>query len=99
LLWLMRDQRFWVKVSGCDRISRTGPPYADAWRFARELVSRFPDRAVWGTDWPHPHHAGPVPDDGQLVEIIAEMAPTAELRHKLIVDNPDRLYGTGPLAV
>ena len=53
-----------------------GPPYADAIPFARTLVEKFPDRVVWGTDWPHPNHQGPVPDDGQLVDIIAEIAPT-----------------------
>jgi 2-pyrone-4,6-dicarboxylate lactonase len=95
LLRLLADDRFWVKVSGCDRITRTGPPYADAVPIARKLVAEFPDRVVWGTDWPHPHHAGPVPDDGQLVDIIAEMAPTGELRRKLMVDNPQRLYGRG----
>ena len=92
LLRLMQNEKFWVKVSGCDRITRTGPPYEDALRFARELILRFPDRVVWGTDWPHPHHAGPVPDDGQLIDIIAEMAPTEKLRQNLMVDNPRRLY-------
>lgn len=92
LLRLMQNDKFWVKVSGCDRISRTGPPYADAVPFARKLVSECPDRVVWGTDWPHPHHKGPIPDEGQLVDIIAEMAPTDELRRKLMVDNPCRLY-------
>ena len=92
LLRLMQNDKFWVKVSGCDRISRTGPPYADAVPFARKLVTEFPDRVVWGTDWPHPHHKGPVPDEGQLVDLIAEMAPTDELRRKLMVDNPRRLY-------
>jgi 2-pyrone-4,6-dicarboxylate lactonase len=92
LLRLMDDERFWVKVSGCDRITRLGPPYRDALPFARELVARFPDRVLWGTDWPHPHHAGPVPDDGALVDLVAEIAPTNELRRKLMVDNPTRLY-------
>jgi 2-pyrone-4,6-dicarboxylate lactonase len=81
-----------VKVSGCDRITRAGPPYADATPFARKLVAEFPDRVVWGTDWPHPHHKGPIPDDGQLVDIIGEIAPSDELRRKLMVDNPRRLY-------
>lgn len=95
LLGLMGDDRFWVKVSGCDRITRTGPPYADALAFARKLVAEFPDRVVWGTDWPHPHHAGPTPDDGMLVDIIAGMAPSEALRRKLMADNPRRLYGRG----
>jgi 2-pyrone-4,6-dicarboxylate lactonase len=92
LLRLMQNDKFWVKVSGCDRITRTGPPYADAVPFARKLLSEFPDRVVWGTDWPHPHHKGPVPDEGELVDIIAEIAPADESRRKLMADNPRRLY-------
>jgi 2-pyrone-4,6-dicarboxylate lactonase len=92
LMQLMQDRQFWVKVSGADRITRTEPPYADAILFARKLVAECPDRCVWGTDWPHPHHKGPIPDDGQLVDIIAEMAPTETALHKLMVDNPVHLY-------
>jgi 2-pyrone-4,6-dicarboxylate lactonase len=92
LLALMEDDRFWVKVSGCDRASRQGPPYADAVEMARLLVERFPDRVLWGTDWPHPNHAGPVPDDGALVDLIARIAPSEAARRALMVDNPHRLY-------
>ena len=56
LLGLMEDQKFWVKVSGADRATRQGPPYADAVPFARKLVAEFGDRVVWGTDLPHPNH-------------------------------------------
>jgi len=96
LLKLMDDKKIWVKVSGCDRITRQGPPYADAIPFARKLVSEFGDRVVWGTDWPHPNHAGPTPDDGMLVDIIAEMAPREAQRQALLVDNPQRLYRFAP---
>jgi len=92
LLRLMQDRKFWMKVSGLDRITKAGPPYADAIPFARKLVEEFPDQVVWGTDWPHPHHKGPIPDEGQLVDLIAEMAPTPELLRKLMVENPVRLY-------
>ncbi len=92
LLRAMDDELFWVKVSGADRATRSGPPYADAVAMARDLVARFPDRVLWGTDWPHPNHQGPVPDDGALVDLISEIAPTAELMQKLMVDNPQRLY-------
>ena len=92
LLRLMQSDTFWVKVSGIDRISRAGPPYADAIPFARKLVAEFPDRVVWGTDWPHPHHPPPVPDDGELIELIAEIAPDDVLLRKLMVENPVRLY-------
>ena len=88
---LLSERKFWVKVSGMDRISRAGPPYADAVPFAQKLVADFPENCVWGTDWPHPHHKGPTPDDGQLVDVIFQSAPHQALS-KLMVDNPVRLY-------
>lgn len=93
LLGLMADERFHVKLSGCERISRQGWPYADALPFARRLVDDFGDRVVWGLDWPHPNLAGPLPDDGQLVELLAQIAPDTAARQRLLVDNPARLYG------
>jgi 2-pyrone-4,6-dicarboxylate lactonase len=93
LLRLMEDRRFWVKVSGCERASRAGPPYTDAIPFARTLVEHFGDRVLWGTDWPHPNFSGPVPDDGQLVDLIEEIAPSKAARQALLVDNPAGLYG------
>jgi 2-pyrone-4,6-dicarboxylate lactonase len=92
LLDLMRDENIWVKVSGADRITRQGPPYADAVPFARKLVAEFGDRCVWGTDFPHPNHRGPIPDDGALVDLIGEIAPSEAARQALLVDNPQRLY-------
>ena len=92
LLRLLQDERFWVKVSGSERSSRSGPPYDDAVPFAQRLVSEFGDRTLWGTDWPHPNLAGPVPDDGVLVDLLARMAPSASQRQALLVDNPQRLY-------
>jgi 2-pyrone-4,6-dicarboxylate lactonase len=92
VLRLLQDARLWVKVSGCDRTTRTGPPYADALPFARKLVREFPDRVLWGSDWPHPNHSDAIPDDGMLVDIITQMAPSEELREKLMVENPRRLY-------
>ena len=92
LLGLLDSPTFWVKVSGVDRISRAGPPYDDALPFAERLVAEFGDRVVWGNDWPHPNHAGPLPDDDQLVAQIHRMAPTAAALQRLMVDNPQRLY-------
>lgn len=95
LLRLMDDTNVWVKVSGADRATRQGPPYADAVPFARKLVAAFGDRVVWGTDWPHPNHAH-VPDDGMLVDILAQIAPSPAARQALLVDNPQRLYNFAP---
>lgn len=97
LVTLLRDERFWIKVSGMDRITRLGPPYEDAQPFARWLVAEFGDRVVWGNDWPHPNHAGPPPDEQQLVDLIAAIAPSEAQRRRLMVDNPHRLYRFGDL--
>lgn len=86
----------WSKVSCPERLSRVGPPgYADVVPFSRHLVERFPDRVLWGTDWPHPNMKDHMPDDGRLVDVIPHIAPTPELQQKLLVDNPMRLYWGG----
>ncbi|MBR9910141.1 MAG: amidohydrolase family protein [Gammaproteobacteria bacterium] len=91
---LMREhENFWSKVTCPERLSLAGPPdYGDVVPFARHIVDAFPDRVLWGTDWPHPNMKSHVPDDGKLVDFIPKIAPTAELQQKLLVDNPMRLY-------
>jgi len=96
LLALLNDNNVWVKVSGADRVTRQGPPYSDAVPFARKLVAEFGDRCVWGTDWPHPNHQGPTPDDGVLVDILSEIASSEAARKALLVDNPQRFYRFAP---
>jgi 2-pyrone-4,6-dicarboxylate lactonase len=81
-----------VKVSGPERLSKIGPPYDDVVPFGRDLVENYPDRVLWGTDWPHPNMETHVPDDGMLVDFIPRVATTAALQQKLLVDNPMRLY-------
>jgi 2-pyrone-4,6-dicarboxylate lactonase len=92
LLDLLKHPNFYVKVSGSERISKQPAPWKDAWPFARKLVAELGDRVLWGTDWPHPN-LQEVPDDGVLVDILAEIAPTESERHALLVDNPQRFYG------
>jgi len=91
---LMRQHaNIWSKVSGAERLSRSGPPgYDDFVPFARRIVATFPDRVLWGTDWPHPNLKTHMPDDGQLVDLLPRIAPTQLLCRKLLVDNPNRLY-------
>lgn len=91
---LMRENpNIWSKVTCPDRLTKSGPPsYDDVIPFARTLVETFPDRVLWGTDWPHPNLKSHMPDDGQLVDLIPRIAPTALLQHKLLVDNPGELY-------
>lgn len=91
LLRLLADEKFWVKVSGAERASRQAAPWRDALPFACKLVAECGERTLWGTDWPHPN-LKEVPDDGLLVDLIAEMAPTEVQRQALLVDNPQRFY-------
>jgi 2-pyrone-4,6-dicarboxylate lactonase len=86
----------WSKVSGPERLSVSGAPtYDDFVPFARHIVESFPDRVLWGTDWPHPNLRSHMPDDGALVNLIPRVAPTPELQHRLLIDNPMRLYWEG----
>jgi 2-pyrone-4,6-dicarboxylate lactonase len=90
LMRLLDDPRFYVKVSGVDRISRSYP-YEDGISLAKILVDAFSDRCVWGTDWPHPNHHH-IPDDGNLVDLIPRIATSTEKIHQLMVANPEKLY-------
>ena len=90
--WMKRDN-FWVKVCGAERVSSNGAPFADAVPFARTLIEAAPDRILWGTDWPHPNVGRHMPNDGDLVDLFAQMAPDPALQKKILVDNPARLYG------
>ena len=91
---LMENNKFWCKTSCPERLSSVGPEqnYSDILPFMRLLVENYSDRVLWGTDWPHPNMKSHMPDDGKLVNIVNEIAPTEELKTKLLVDNPTRLY-------
>ena len=89
---LDEHENIWSKVSAPERLTVSGAPYDDVVPFARTLVEHFPDRVLWGTDWPHPNMPVEAPDDGVLVDVIPKIAVTPELQRKLLVDNPTRLY-------
>ena len=102
--FMRENGKVWSKVSCPERLSVSGPKavpggsrgeqaaYRDVIPFARRIVEQFPDRVLWGTDWPHPNLKDHMPDDGLLVDFIPHIARTAELQRKLLVDNPMRLY-------
>ncbi len=100
LKFMQQHANVWSKVSCPERLSASGPKalhgernaYTDVVPFARRVVAQFPDRVLWGTDWPHPNLKDHMPDDGLLVDFIPHIAPTAELQTKLLVANPMRLY-------
>jgi 2-pyrone-4,6-dicarboxylate lactonase len=92
LLDVMRDERAWVKISGAERLTAGGaPPYDDVVPFAQALIAAAPDRILWGTDWPHPN-VRQMPDDGDLVDLLAAFAPDEATRNAILVINPQRLY-------
>lgn len=91
LLELLKRPNWWVKVSGAERISEIGPPFADAIPFAQSLIAAAPDRVLWGTDWPHPNVRWE-PDEADLLDLLPRFADAAALQ-QVLVDNPARLYG------
>ncbi|RPI47232.1 MAG: GntR family transcriptional regulator [Betaproteobacteria bacterium] len=93
LLRLMRAGKAWVKLTGPYRISSQGVPYPDTVPFAQALLEAAPERVVWGSDWPHVMVKGPMPNDGDLCDLLAGWIPDATLRQRVLVDNPARLYG------
>lgn len=101
LLDLMKEDRFWVKVSGADKICNTGvdaylgTPYIEVIPFARAVIEVAPDRVIWGTDWPHSNNFAPgkTPNDGDLLDLLLEFALDEKVRRKILVDNPAALYG------
>lgn len=93
LLKLVADGA-WVKLDGIYRLSKT-PPYVDALPFARSLVEAAPERCVWGSDWPHVGFWGPMPNVGDLLDVLVDWAPDPAVRNAILVDNPHALYGFG----
>jgi 2-pyrone-4,6-dicarboxylate lactonase len=89
LLRLVDSGRCWVKLSAPYRMD--GAPYNKVAPFARELVKRNPERMVWGTDWPHPDVAV-APEDPGLLQTMFDWVPDAATRHRILVDNPAKLY-------
>ena len=61
--------------------------------YARALIEASPDRILWGTDWPHPNISGVMPNDGDLLDMLVKFAPDDVMRKKILVENPQKLYG------
>lgn len=91
---LIDKGKTWVKLSGAYSNTMVGPPYPDATKIAQEFVRAAPERLVWGSDWPHPSEApGKKPDDAALFDLLLEWAPDEATRNRILVANPEALYG------
>jgi predicted TIM-barrel fold metal-dependent hydrolase len=91
---LLDQGRTWVKLSSAYQNSKVGPPtYADLTELAQAYVQAAPERMVWASDWPHPTEKTVKPDDAILFDLLAEWAPDERTRHRILVENPEVLYG------
>lgn len=82
----------WFKATCPDRLDAAGPPWNAFARAVAPLVADYPDRCLWGSDWPHPNMQDAIPDDGKLVDMIPRIATTDDLQRKMLIANPMRLY-------
>lgn len=91
---LLDGGRTWIKLSGAYLDSALGAEgrYADTTALAQTWVRRAPERLVWGSDWPHPTERHQVPDDAQLLDLLGDWVPDDATRHRVLVENPARLY-------
>jgi predicted TIM-barrel fold metal-dependent hydrolase len=106
LLDLMKDDRFWVKLCSFDKISSVPAarvegslPFLDMVPFAQAVIQAAPKRVIWGTDWPHGNTFTPgrTPNEGDLLDLLAVIAPDEAIRERILVDNPARLFGFVPV--
>ena len=93
LLALYRNNPLaWIKVCGAERVSSGKRPFLDAVPFAQALIAEDASRILWGTDWPHPNITKDMPNDGELVNLFAQICPDPALQRRILVDNPTRIY-------
>jgi predicted TIM-barrel fold metal-dependent hydrolase len=96
MLKMVERGNAWVKLSGAYRLTSSKElPYADTMPYAHEIIKTNPERVVWATDWPHPFINVPMPNDGDLLDLLVEWAPDSETRNRILVDNPAKLYDFG----
>jgi predicted TIM-barrel fold metal-dependent hydrolase len=91
---LLEKGKGWVKLSGAYIDSKVGPPsYSDREAITKSYVKNAPERLVWGTDWPHPTASGTKPDDLALLDLLLKWVPDEATRARILVSNPEKLYG------
>ncbi|WP_158215295.1 amidohydrolase family protein [Candidimonas nitroreducens] len=91
---LLDNGRTWIKLSGVYITSKVGyPDYRDIDALATELATLYPDRVLWGTDWPHTLTPEVKPNGAELVDQLARWAPDDAARQKILVENPNEVYG------
>ena len=94
VLRMLDSGRVWLKLSGPMRCTNENLPYRSMTPLARALVAHAPERMVWGSDWPHVNLDGrEMPNDGGLLDVLAEWVPDAAVRNRILAQNANKLYG------
>jgi 2-pyrone-4,6-dicarboxylate lactonase len=93
MLSLLDTDRCWIKLASLYRLSSEPYPHRDLLPMIEAVVRARPDRLLWGSNWPHPICAVPMPNDGDLVDLIPMWLPDEAVQRQVLVDNPARLYG------
>jgi predicted TIM-barrel fold metal-dependent hydrolase len=89
---LMDSGRVWLKLSAPYLSSQAKhPPYIDIGHSLESLTRNFPERLVWGSDWPHATEADK-PDDAQMLDWLIDQVPSRKLQELVFVENAESLY-------
>lgn len=89
---LLDSGNWWVMLSCGDRLSKAGRPWPDSAELIAHFARRWPDRVVWGSDWPHALYAGTVPNDAETADLVSGALDGPEARQRVFVDNPNALF-------
>jgi len=93
LLRLVESGRCWVKLSAAYRLTPwRSRGYGAVAPLARALIAANPSRMLWGSDWPHTDLREDMPDDGELLDLLATWAADEDVRNDILVRNPKSLY-------
>jgi 2-pyrone-4,6-dicarboxylate lactonase len=94
VLKMFDSGRVWLKLSGPMRCTKENLPYPSVTPLAHAFVRHAPERMVWGSDWPHVNLDGrEMPNDGDLLDLLATWVPDIATRNRILVDNANALYG------
>jgi predicted TIM-barrel fold metal-dependent hydrolase len=91
---MLDSGRVWLKLSGPMRCTSENFPYPSVTPLAHVFVKHAPQRMVWGSDWPHVNMDGrEMPNDGDLLDLLAEWVPDTAVRNRILAQNANALYG------
>jgi D-galactarolactone isomerase len=94
LMRLLENERRWIKLAAPYETTKVGPPYYDdVGAMAKVLARAAPERTLWASNWPHPNPGNYRPQNAWMLDMLLDWVPDEAARHKVLVDNPARLYG------